>query len=75
MCFSLILELHRAGGGELVDNLVRNPYYTEREISGYIRQLLWGLDYMHKSGWGHCGLTVTKKTLQVKKKKRKELTS
>ncbi|XP_031784412.1 obscurin isoform X6 [Nasonia vitripennis] len=54
---TLVTEL--GGGGELVDNLTRNPFYTEYEIAGYVRQLLTGLDYMHKSGWGHLGLTLS----------------
>lgn len=55
---TLITEL--AGGGELVrDNLLRQDYYTESEIANYIRQVLWGLEYMHEHGWGHMGLNVS----------------
>ncbi|XP_046753440.1 obscurin isoform X8 [Diprion similis] len=53
---TLITEL--AAGGELVDNLVRQPYYTEGDIAGYIRQILWGLDYMHSNNYAHLGLTL-----------------
>lgn len=56
---TLITEL--AAGGELVrDNLLKQDYLMESEISGYIRQLLWGLEYMHEHGYGHMGLTVSK---------------
>ncbi|XP_046430781.1 obscurin isoform X5 [Neodiprion fabricii] len=53
---TLVTEL--AAGGELVDNLVRQPYYTEGDIAGYIRQILWGLDYMHSNNYAHLGLTL-----------------
>ncbi|XP_076165903.1 obscurin isoform X4 [Ptiloglossa arizonensis] len=53
---TLIMEL--AAGGELVDNLTKQAFYTEAEIAGYIRQLLWGLEYMHDSHFAHLGLTL-----------------
>ncbi|CAH0694872.1 unnamed protein product [Spodoptera exigua] len=54
---ALVLEL--AGGGELVrDRLLRSQYYTEREIAGYIRQVLRGLKYMHDNSVAHLGLTI-----------------
>ncbi|KAK9307270.1 hypothetical protein QLX08_002302 [Tetragonisca angustula] len=53
---TLIIEL--AAGGELVDTLTKQAYYTEAEIAGYIRQLLWGLDYMHNNYFAHLGLTL-----------------
>lgn len=54
---ALVLEL--AAGGELVrDRLLRSQGYTEREIAGYIRQLLRGLKYMHDNSVAHLGLTV-----------------
>lgn len=54
---SLVIEL--AAGGELVkDNLLKQQYYTESEIAGYIRQVLWGLEHMHEMNIGHMGLTV-----------------
>ena len=55
---SLVIEL--AAGGELVkDNLLKQYYYTEGEIAGYIRQILWGLEHMHSMSIAHLGLTVT----------------
>ena len=57
---SLALVLELAAGGELVkDYLLRQEYYTEREIAGFIRQLLQGLEYMHGKGYGHMGLNVS----------------
>ncbi|XP_044758879.1 obscurin isoform X8 [Coccinella septempunctata] len=54
---TLILEL--AAGGELVkDYLLRQDYYTESDIAGFIRQILGGLHYMHERGFGHMGLTL-----------------
>ncbi|KAL3285163.1 hypothetical protein HHI36_019282 [Cryptolaemus montrouzieri] len=54
---TLILEL--ASGGELVrDYLLKSDYYTEGDIAGFIRQTLWGLQYMHDRGFGHMGLTL-----------------
>lgn len=56
---SLTLIMELGGGGELVkDYLLRQDYYTEPEIAGYIRQTLWGLKYMHEKGIGHMGLNV-----------------
>ena len=57
---SLILVTELAGGGQLVrDYLITRDYYYESEISGYIRQILLGLDYMHSSGFAHLGLNVS----------------
>lgn len=55
----LILELG-AGGGLVKDHLLKQDYYTERDIAGYIRQILQGLEYMHGRGYGHMGLTVSR---------------
>lgn len=56
--FTMIMEL--AAGGELVrDNLLRRDYYTETEICNFMRQLLWGLEYMHEHSFGHMGLNVS----------------
>lgn len=55
---SLTLVIELAGGGELVDNITRQPFYTESEIADYIRQILKGLEYMHNESWAHLGLTL-----------------
>lgn len=58
-CLALILEL--GAGGELVkDHLLKQDYYIESDIAGFIRQLLQGLDYMHDRGYGHMGLNVSR---------------
>ncbi|XP_031356598.1 obscurin isoform X3 [Photinus pyralis] len=54
---ALLLEL--GGGGELVrDYLLKRDYYTERDIAWYVRQMLEGLEYMHRRGYGHMGLNI-----------------
>ncbi|XP_020293629.1 obscurin isoform X3 [Pseudomyrmex gracilis] len=53
---TLVVEL--AAGGELADALTRQEYYTEVDIARYIRQLLWGLEYMHDNHYAHLGLTL-----------------
>lgn len=55
--FALIMEL-ASGGGLVKDYLLRQDYYTESDIAGYMRQLLEGLNYMHERGYGHMGLNV-----------------
>ncbi|KAG7203298.1 hypothetical protein KM043_010391 [Ampulex compressa] len=55
---SLTLVIELAAGGELVDTLTRQAFYTESEVAGYIRQLLWGLEYMHSNHYAHLGLTL-----------------
>lgn len=42
-----------------MDNLTRQEHYTEIDIARYIRQLLWGLEYMHGNHYAHLGLTVS----------------
>jgi len=42
-----------------VDNLTRQEHYTEIDIARYIRQLLWGLEYIHGNHYAHLGLTVS----------------
>lgn len=41
-----------------MDTLTRQEFYTEIDIARYIRQLLWGLEYMHDNHYAHLGLTV-----------------
>ncbi|XP_050346638.1 obscurin isoform X5 [Nymphalis io] len=54
---ALVTEL--AAGGELVrDRLLRSQGYTEREVAGYVRQLLRGLKHMHDNSVAHLGLTI-----------------
>ncbi|XP_050680436.1 obscurin isoform X3 [Leptidea sinapis] len=54
---ALVMEL--AAGGELVrDRLLRSSGYNEREIAGYVRQLLRGLKHMHDCNIAHLGLTI-----------------
>ncbi|XP_063991059.1 obscurin isoform X2 [Diachasmimorpha longicaudata] len=55
---SMTLLMELAGGGELVDSLTRNPFYTEWEVANYIRQILKGLEHMHNESWAHLGLTL-----------------
>jgi acyl-CoA hydrolase len=50
---------NRASGGELLDNMTKQPCITETDIAGYIRQVLWGLDHMHIQNIAHLGLTVS----------------
>ncbi|KAG8233551.1 hypothetical protein J437_LFUL013763 [Ladona fulva] len=54
---SLTLILELASGGEFFDILSRQTYYTESEIAGYVRQVLWGLEHMHEHSIAHLGLT------------------
>lgn len=42
-----------------MDTLTKQEYYTETDIARYIRQLLWGLEYMHDNHYAHLGLTVS----------------
>lgn len=54
---TLITEI--GAGGELVrDNLLKRDYYTERDISMYVYQVLLGLEHMHEHSIGHMGLTI-----------------
>lgn len=46
--------------------MCRSQGYTEREIAGYMRQLLLGLRHMHDNNIAHLGLTVS--ILQKNKK-------
>lgn len=58
--YSMTLITELAAGGELVrDNLLKQDYFSEIEIASYIRQLLWGLEYMHEHSFGHMGLNVS----------------
>lgn len=58
---SLALILELGSGGELVkDYLLKQDYYRESDIAGFIRQMLQGLEYMHGKGYGHMGLTVSR---------------
>ena len=47
----IVLEL--IGGGELFDFVALGGRLTEAQARYYYRQLLGGLDYMHKKGFAH----------------------
>ncbi|XP_071443882.1 protein Obscurin isoform X3 [Hetaerina americana] len=51
---TFILEL--ASGGEFFDILSKQSYYTESDIAGYVRQILWALEHMHEHSIAHLGL-------------------
>lgn len=56
---TLVMIEELAAGGELVrDNLLRRDFYTERQISIFMYQVLQGLEHMHTRTIGHMGLNV-----------------
>lgn len=49
---------HRVSGGELFDRIVEKGFYTERDASALIRQILDAVKYLHDMGIVHRDLKV-----------------
>ena len=50
---TLVLTMELAPGGELFDNIVLAPKYTEQEVQSIAQSLLVGLAVLHKAGIAH----------------------
>uniref|UniRef100_A0A8B9MCL3 Calcium/calmodulin dependent protein kinase I n=1 Tax=Accipiter nisus TaxID=211598 RepID=A0A8B9MCL3_9AVES len=48
-----IAVLHKVSGGELFDRIVEKGFYTERDASALIRQILDAVKYLHDMGIVH----------------------
>lgn len=55
---SLCVGLHSVSGGELFDRIVEKGFYTERDASKLIRQILDAVKYLHDMGIVHRDLKV-----------------
>lgn len=49
----------RVSGGELFDRIVEKGFYTERDASALIRQILDAVKYLHDMGIVHRDLKVS----------------
>lgn len=52
------MGLHSVSGGELFDRIVEKGFYTERDASKLIRQILDAVKYLHDMGIVHRDLKV-----------------
>lgn len=50
----------RVSGGELFDRIVEKGFYTERDASALIRQILDAVKYLHDMGIVHRDLKVSR---------------
>lgn len=53
---------YRVSGGELFDRIVEKGFYTERDASALIRQILDAVKYLHDRGIVHRDLKVSRRT-------------
>ena len=68
MCFFLILDsrgtpnliIHRVAGGELFAYVAEREKLDEEEASGYLRQIIDGVSYMHSQNIVHLDIKVWK---------------
>lgn len=56
---SLIVSSFSVSGGELFDRIVERGFYTERDASALIKQVLDAVNYLHSLGIVHRDLKVT----------------
>lgn len=53
-----LLSLHRILGGELFDDIVAREFYSEKDASSCIQQILESIAYCHKKGIIHRDIKV-----------------
>lgn len=58
---SYFLSLSSVSGGELFDRIVEKGFYTEKDASTLIRQVLDAVNYLHSMGIVHRDLKVNEK--------------
>lgn len=55
---SLSLPFHRITGGELFDDIVAREFYSEKDASSCIQQILESVNYCHRNGIIHRDIKV-----------------
>lgn len=56
--YFVCLHVYRVSGGELFDRIVEKGFYTERDASKLIHQILDAVKYLHDVGIVHRDLKV-----------------
>lgn len=56
------MSLPRVSGGELFDRIIEKGFYTEKDASKLIRQILDAVKYLHDMGIVHRDLKVSSGT-------------
>lgn len=60
ICFVFLSFFSSVSGGELFDRIVEKGFYTEKDASALIKQVLDAVNYLHSLGIVHRDLKVSK---------------
>ena len=54
----MVIVIELATGGELFQKVIEEDTLTEKQVIGYIRQILYGVHHMHRKEMAHLDLKV-----------------
>ena len=58
LVLKIVLRFYRISGGELFEKVCNDDNLTEKEVVRYMKQILQGVEHMHRSRIVHLDLKV-----------------
>ena len=56
---AIVVIMELITGGELFERIVEEETLTEKQVIGYMKQILYGVQHMHRKEMAHLDLKVT----------------